>query len=67
MVVGKNILILQLQYKVLALTIACVIAYFVFMLYMKNGREYFSFQFAHNIGPYRADIFLGWVIEALSG
>ena len=44
-----------------------ICAYFVFILYMKNGREYSSFQFAHNIGPYHADIFLGWVIEALSG
>ena len=51
-----------------------VCAYFVLVLYVKNGREYIrngreyiSVQFTHNIDAYHADIFLGWVIEALSG
>ena len=39
----------------------------VFIFYVRNGRGYSSIQFAHNIGTYRTDVFLGGVIEALAG
>ena len=44
-----------------------ICASFVFILHVKNGRGYSIVQFVHNIGAYHTDIFLGWVIEALSG
>ena len=48
---------LTLQQTVLSVLISC----------LRNGRERYRFQFAHNIHVYRAAVFVGRAIKILAG